>query len=201
MFTKQKKAFTLIELIVVIAILAILAVALIPLINNFIEKSRISQIMTTAATLETAAVAFNADVASFPQDEEVAFDGSELVVDNGKANWDGPYLNRNTEGVSPWGSEMILTSQDMFVGSDFKEEYVLIVFDDKTANIPTNSMQEIDRKTDGSVNQKSGKVQFFEDDSLLVAIITDAFTIDEKGLLQAKEAVQAVQAESLQKSR
>jgi prepilin-type N-terminal cleavage/methylation domain-containing protein len=178
---RNKQGFTLIELIVVIAILAILAVALIPLINNFIEKSRISRIMTTASTLETAAVAFNADVAVFPDKDElnnlVSFNESQLQQnDESLANWDGPYLNRNTEGISPWGSSLNLTRQQMnTVGEDSKEEYVLVVEDSETANVPTASVNDIDNKIDGSLNNNEGKVQAEEDSEILIAIIADAF--------------------------
>ena len=178
MFTK-KRAFTLIELIVVIAILAILAVALIPLINNFIEKSRISRIMTTASTLETAAVAFNADVAGFPEDLKASFDQSELVVDTDRAGWDGPYLNRNTEGVSPWGSQMFLfRTASLELGDLSKDEYALAVFNE---NIPDSSQEEVDRKSDGSLDQESGKVQYQDDDVLIISIIADAYSGDEEG--------------------
>lgn len=179
MLLSKRKAFTLIELIVVIAILAILAVALIPLINNFIEKSRISTIMTTASTLETAAVAFNADVASFPDDDDVPFSQSELVINPSKANWDGPYLNRATDGVSPWGSQMTLLDINKNVGDIGRLEYVFTFEDVEEADVPTASLRDIDEKMDGSVNLGAGKFQV-DGEFVDIVIITDAF-LDEDG--------------------
>ncbi len=181
MLLNKKKAFTLIELIVVIAILAILAVALIPLINNFIEKSRISTLMTTAATLETAAVAFNADVASFPDDEGDTFSETELVVDPSKANWDGPYLNRTTDGVSPWGSEMFLDRLNMDVGDENKEEYIFTFEDTEEANVPDASILDIENKMDGGgvKGLQVGKFQSVDEGLIDIVIISDAFSDEE----------------------
>ncbi len=180
---KRKNAFTLIELIVVIAILAILAVALIPLINNFIEKSRISRIMTTISSLETAAVAYNADVASFPDDRNDFFADSELVVNkNNLSSWDGPYLNRNTEGVSPWGTDLRLTRINSRLGELLEDEYSLFLEDPNGNTIPNASLEEIDRKIDGSVGGTSdGKFQHREGAPAAVAVIViDAYPEEEQ---------------------
>jgi prepilin-type N-terminal cleavage/methylation domain-containing protein len=179
---KRRQGFTLIELIVVIAILAILAVALIPLINSFIEKSRVSQIMTTTASLETAAIAFNADIGIFPPDNNADFTDTELVTSN-RNNWDGPYLNRNTEGVSPWGSSMELSRVDaseMNVGDAQKDEYILLVNSDSGAVVPEASFVLLDTKVDGSNDGGSGKCQRENKDNsdgsgVQMVIIADAF--------------------------
>lgn len=186
---QNNKGFTLIELIVVIAILAILAVALIPLINSFIEKSRVSRIMSTISSLETAAVAFNADIGSFPTDLGAGFEGSELSISD-RNNWDGPYLNRNTEGISPWGTSMLLTiAQLQGVGSE-KLEYVLLIGSGTSnaalggspeASVPAASFSVLDSKMDdgdageGKARRLGGGTNS-TDSAIAISLITDAYT-------------------------
>jgi type IV pilus assembly protein PilA len=52
---KNKKGFTLIELIVVIAILGILAAVLVPSIGNYVEKSKTGVALSEAAAFRSAA--------------------------------------------------------------------------------------------------------------------------------------------------
>lgn len=53
---KNKKGFTLVELIVVIAILAILALILIPAITGYIAKAEDSRVDSSASALYTQAI-------------------------------------------------------------------------------------------------------------------------------------------------
>lgn len=53
---KNKKGFTLVELVVVIAILAILALILVPSITGYVSKAETSRDQANARTLYTAAL-------------------------------------------------------------------------------------------------------------------------------------------------
>lgn len=55
---KNKKGFTLVELIIVIAIIAILAVTLIPMGMNYIENARRTAAQTTINTINTSYTSF-----------------------------------------------------------------------------------------------------------------------------------------------
>lgn len=53
--SKNKKGFTLIELIVVIAILGILASVLVPQLSGFTERAKMAQVLTDASAVATVA--------------------------------------------------------------------------------------------------------------------------------------------------
>ncbi len=163
----KNKGFTLIELIVVIAILAILAVALIPLINNFIEKSRVSQAMTTFSSVSVAIAAFEADTANLPDQEQItALPNSDLLNNNDNlANWDGPYVNKNANGITPWGGTFVFglfaipgvgeEGSDFFFAM-FSEDSPPVPGLQQGNKIPGSSLAAIDEKTDGTVDPDSG---------------------------------------------
>ncbi len=58
---KNKKGFTLIELIVVIAIIAVLAAVLIPSLLGFVHRARVSQANSNAKNVHTSASAWLTD--------------------------------------------------------------------------------------------------------------------------------------------
>lgn len=68
---KNKKGFTLIELIVVIAILGILASVLVPQLSGFTEKARMAQVLTDAAAIATVADALYIENGTIPTQNEV----------------------------------------------------------------------------------------------------------------------------------
>jgi type IV pilus assembly protein PilA len=69
---KNKKGFTLIELIVVIAILGILAAVLIPTISGYTDKANARAVEADARTIITAAAAAYAEDNLTPTEAEIA---------------------------------------------------------------------------------------------------------------------------------
>lgn len=63
---KNRKGFTLIELIVVIVIIGILAAILIPRLTGFTDKAEASACIATQETMETAAAAIYAEDNDYP---------------------------------------------------------------------------------------------------------------------------------------
>lgn len=63
---KNRKGFTLIELIVVIVIIGILAAILIPRLAGFTDKAEASACIATQETMETAAAAIYAENNAYP---------------------------------------------------------------------------------------------------------------------------------------
>ena len=68
---KNRKGFTLIELIVVIAILGILAAVLVPQLGGFTAKAEQAQVLTDAAAAATAADALYLEKGSVPTGAEI----------------------------------------------------------------------------------------------------------------------------------
>lgn len=190
----KNKAFTLIELIVVIAILAILAVALIPLINNFIEKSRISRFMTAISSLDSAGQAFNADTNTYPNLSfgvtfPVPVPATDLVINSNIAGWDGPYVNKNSVGLTPWGGVYQVGYASFVTFGAGQDDWVLFVFDEESSSgsssgeagspsVPGASIKIIDNKIDGNSALFDGRVQGDPEGGSFGAVIIPAANSD-----------------------
>ncbi len=74
---KNKKGFTLIELIVVIAILGILAIITIPNISGFTDKAKESADIATAETIAKAITILMAE-GTITDTDTITYDGSEF---------------------------------------------------------------------------------------------------------------------------
>ncbi|NLC64653.1 MAG: prepilin-type N-terminal cleavage/methylation domain-containing protein, partial [Erysipelothrix sp.] len=78
---KNKKGFTLVELIVVIAILAILALILVPAITGYVSKANKSKNQANARAVYTTAMLVNAD-ATTPYADGDALETAVLAFDS-----------------------------------------------------------------------------------------------------------------------
>ena len=81
---KDKKGFTLVELIVVLVILAILAALLVPALTGYIDKAREQSMITEGSLVLTAAQATVSE-AYGTGDLKVGADGSTITVSNKSA--------------------------------------------------------------------------------------------------------------------
>ena len=82
---KSNKGFTLVELIIVVAIIAILSAVAAPQYIKYVEKSKISMDMDTAAAIESAIITLCADGVITSNDADyVTWDVSTGLVGDGK---------------------------------------------------------------------------------------------------------------------
>lgn len=65
---KNKKGFTLVELLVVIAIIGILAVVAVPALFSNINKAKVASVESDYSSIKSAALSFYADENKFPDD-------------------------------------------------------------------------------------------------------------------------------------
>jgi general secretion pathway protein G len=97
--------FTLLELLVVLAILGLLAAIVAPQVLKYLGAARTTAARTQIQGIESAAEHFDADVGRYPSSEE----GLEALVKQpaGVANWNGPYMKKDSGLTDPWGQKYI----------------------------------------------------------------------------------------------
>ena len=150
----KAKGFTLIELIVVIAIIAILAAIIAPNAFKAIEKAKISGTIGDYRAMKTGAMAYYADTGTWPTDGVTT---SGLVVTDGKAGWDGPYLEK-WPPLSKWGGTYIFQNDpaqdwDGVAGGD-TARYV------EVSSVPQTGATRVDRELDGTIDNSAGSVRY-----------------------------------------
>ena len=98
---KNRKGFTLVELLVVVAIIAILAAALVPRLLGYTDRARQARAMSDLGTMKTVIETYTADegngIYPVPDSNEANYVGT--ILQNGGIKWTG-----NETGVKdPWG--------------------------------------------------------------------------------------------------
>jgi general secretion pathway protein G len=100
-FTKQRRGFTLIEIMVVVVILGILAAAIIPQFMGTTHDAKVSTTKSNIAELEAALERFNIHMDRYPTTEE----GLKVLVESPageEGKWRGPYIKLLRP--DPWGN-------------------------------------------------------------------------------------------------
>lgn len=104
---KNKKAFTLIEIMLVVIIIGILAAMVIPNMAGRGEQARVAAARADIdANLSTALDLYELDNGQYPTSEQglnalLAKSSSSPVP----TNWHGPYLKKKRIPLDPWGRE------------------------------------------------------------------------------------------------
>jgi len=100
---KNRKGFTLVELLVVVAIIAILAAALIPRLLGYTDRARQARAMSDLGTMKTVIETYTADQGNgvYPSIKTTDPNYVGTILKNGGINW----LDANTTGgiKDPWG--------------------------------------------------------------------------------------------------
>ena len=110
--TRDKRGFTLIEIMVVIIILGILAVYIAPKLMGRPEEAKRVKARMDIASLETALKLYKLDSGKYPGTEQ----GLQALVEkpetgNIPRKWrEGGYLEKNKVPKDPWGNEYVYLS-------------------------------------------------------------------------------------------
>lgn len=101
---RQKRGFTLVELLLVLVILATLAAIVIPKFAGRSEQAKVTAAKTQISTLGTALDAFEVDMGYYPSSS----DGLQVlqVQPKNPKNWRGPYLKQAVPN-DPWGNAYV----------------------------------------------------------------------------------------------
>ncbi|MBI3617244.1 MAG: type II secretion system major pseudopilin GspG [Candidatus Omnitrophica bacterium] len=112
MFSENKTAFTLIEIMLVVIIIGILAAMVIPNMAGRSEQARVAAAHADIdANLGTALDLYELDNGQYPTTEQGL---KALLVKPSSSpvptNWHGPYLKKKRIPVDPWGREYKYTA-------------------------------------------------------------------------------------------
>jgi general secretion pathway protein G len=101
---RNRKAFTLIELMVVVLILAVLAALIVPRVMGRQDDAKRAKAASDIATMSGLLQQFRLDTDRFPTTEE-GLEALRIQPPN-VDNWKGPYTQRPIP-VDPWGNEYV----------------------------------------------------------------------------------------------
>jgi general secretion pathway protein G len=99
---RKDAGFTLLELLVVLAIMALLAAIVAPQVLRYLGSSRTQTARVQIQNVVGALELYRLDVGHYPTEA----DGlkSLMVAPQTAPGWNGPYLQRQTALIDPWGN-------------------------------------------------------------------------------------------------
>jgi len=100
---RDRRGFTMVELLLVLVILAVLAAIVVPKFTGRSEQARVTAAQTQISSFETSLDAFEVDNGYYPQGDEALQDLVEEPKD--ARSWHGPYLKEIP--LDPWGNAYV----------------------------------------------------------------------------------------------
>lgn len=114
-FYKNKRGFTLIEIMLVVTIIGVLAMVVIPRLAGRSEEARVAAAKIQIENIGVALDAYELDNGRYPSTDQGL---SALYVNpGGLTSWKGPYLKKKLK-TDPWGTSYVY-SQPGTHGSDY----------------------------------------------------------------------------------
>ncbi|MFZ0267905.1 type II secretion system major pseudopilin GspG [Caulobacter sp.] len=98
-----EEGFTLLELLVVLAIIGLLAAIVAPQVLKYLGTSRSQTAKVQIQNISAALDLYRLDVSRFPTQEE-GLKGL-VAAPSTAGGWNGPYLQKPTALIDPWGQE------------------------------------------------------------------------------------------------
>ena len=94
--------FTLLEMLVVLAIMGVLAAIIAPQVLKYLGSSRTESAKVQIQNIDSALQLYKLDVGRFPTPDEGL--GALVTAPPTAPGWNGPYLQKPSAVVDPWGS-------------------------------------------------------------------------------------------------
>jgi general secretion pathway protein G len=113
---KERKAFTLVELLVVILIIAMLAAFVAPRMFKGLGKAKADIARAKMAIIENALGRFYIDCGRYPDDSE-GLEALMIQPSDTEDKWNGPYL-KESDLLDPWNNPYIYIADGQYnIGS------------------------------------------------------------------------------------
>ena len=161
---RGEKGFTLIELLVVLAILAVIVGLVVPNFFGIMDGADAVQIQGQHEKMREAVFLYHEDTGEWPT-EYSRYDFTypwkhQLWLDNGVANWDGPYIDRPILQDNRWGGCTWGVHEDRRLNVAGKDNsgadmYTVLLYNE----VPLEVAEDIDEAMDDGVRY-TGAVQF-----------------------------------------
>jgi len=100
---KQKRGFTLVELLLVVTIIGILAGAVLMNFRGQTDKAKTARAKADIQSMETALSLYEMDIGDYPSSDEGL---QALYEDPGVEGWSRPYLTKKVFR-DPWGNDYV----------------------------------------------------------------------------------------------